>query len=90
MKFYAPWCGHCQELEPIWNSLKEQLHKQMINNKSVHILSVNCDKHSDIGTQYNIEGYPTIKAFGPDWTDEYEGARTESSILNYIKKKTMK
>lgn len=90
VKFYAPWCGHCQDLEPKWNNVKEKLHKQRINGKSVQILSVNCDEHPDLGKQYNVEGYPTIKAFGENWSDEYEGARTESSILNYVKKQTKK
>jgi protein disulfide-isomerase-like protein len=90
VKFYAPWCGHCQTLEPKWDNVKEKLHKQSINGKKVQILSVNCDEHADIAEKYNVSGYPTIKAFGAKWEDEYEGDRSESSILNYVKKQTKK
>ena len=38
VKFYAPWCGHCKTLAPIWESVA----KNFANDKDVRSCSWHC------------------------------------------------
>lgn len=56
IKFYAPWCGHCKRLAPVWDELHD-LHVDELN-----VAKVDCT--SDFGrllcTDFEIRGYPTL------------------------------
>ncbi|KAH8115753.1 thioredoxin-domain-containing protein [Phellopilus nigrolimitatus] len=42
VKYYAPWCGHCKKLAPIWTQLASHLRHKL------NIAEVNCDVHKDL------------------------------------------
>lgn len=69
IKFYAPWCSHCEALAPTW----EQLGKDMKGRLNVG--EVNCDQESRLCKDVRVSGYPTIILFkGPERV-EYNGLR---------------
>ena len=55
MKFYAPWCGHCKKLEPVWKHVAQSL-----ADTHVRVARVDCTRFSKVATEFNIHGYPTI------------------------------
>lgn len=55
VKYYAPWCGHCKKLAPIWEDLAE------IYNGNSNVLITDIDlTANDVTTPLDIEGYPTL------------------------------
>ncbi|CAO3678387.1 unnamed protein product [Umbelopsis ramanniana] len=85
VEFYAQWCGHCKSLAPIY----EKLGNTFANEKNCVIAKIDADTERDIGTEYDISGFPTLKFFpkGDDKTPiPYEGPRTEAGFVEFLNK----
>ncbi|KAL6881018.1 thioredoxin protein [Trichoderma novae-zelandiae] len=77
IKFYAPWCPHCQDMAPTW----EQLAKSMKG--KLNIGEVNCDKESRLCKDVGARAFPTILFFKGGERSEYEGLRGLGDFIHY-------
>jgi protein disulfide-isomerase-like protein len=85
VKFYASWCGPCKRLAPTI----EAVSRNFPNPKGdVIIVQIDASKNRKIANRYNVNGFPTMKFFpkGSKKPIEYDGKRTEDSILSFINK----
>jgi len=83
VEFYAPWCGHCKHLAPVW----EKLAKVYTNEPNVVVANIDADKYRDIGGQYGVSGFPTIKFFpkaNKESPESYDGARELNDFVNFL------
>eukprot|EP01022_Parablepharisma_sp_SALTPOND_P028592 TRINITY_DN71210_c1_g1_i1.p2 TRINITY_DN71210_c1_g1~~TRINITY_DN71210_c1_g1_i1.p2 ORF type:complete len:335 (-),score=31.48 TRINITY_DN71210_c1_g1_i1:1217-2221(-) len=82
VKFYAPWCGHCKHLAPIYEELSKKLEK----NKNVKLVEIDSTKNEIPGI--TIGGYPTLKLFkASDKKNpiQYDGPRTVEEMERFLK-----
>ncbi|XP_078544297.1 protein disulfide-isomerase A4-like [Lissotriton helveticus] len=56
LEFYAPWCGHCKSLEPIYTELA----KKYKNEESLIIAKMDATANDIPNDKYKAEGFPTI------------------------------
>ncbi|CAG2167755.1 unnamed protein product [Oppiella nova] len=81
VEFFAPWCGHCKSLEPIWAEAATELKGK------VKVGALDATAHTITAGKYNIKGFPTIKMFASGKKDgsaeDYDGGRTTSDIVNW-------
>ena len=62
IKFYAPWCGHCKRMEPVWTELYQR------NKGKFNVAKVDCtsDEGKALCSQFKVKGYPTVKLLNMD------------------------
>jgi protein disulfide-isomerase len=80
IKFYAPWCGHCQKLAPTWEQLAKDLKGQL------NVGEVNCDVESRLCKEARVKAYPTIHYFHGGERVEYDGLRGLGDLRSFTKK----
>ena len=72
VKFFAPWCGHCKQFEPIYNKIAKTIKNE---GKPFIIAELDASLYTDIASRESIGGYPTIKFYVNGNEFLYEGER---------------
>jgi protein disulfide-isomerase-like protein len=85
VEFYAPWCGHCKNLAPAYEAVASAFRKE----PSVVVAKVDADEHKELGSNYGVSGFPTLKFFpkGSIDPDDYKGGRSEDDFAAFLNEK---
>ncbi|KAI0853465.1 thioredoxin-domain-containing protein [Daldinia vernicosa] len=85
VEFYAPWCGHCQNLKPAYEKAAKNLEGL------AQVAAVNCDEdeNKQLCGMMGVKGFPTLKTVRPGKkgkpiVEDYNGPRTAKGIVDAV------
>jgi thioredoxin 1 len=81
VEFWAPWCGPCRMLKPIFEKVASS------NKTDVQMYTMNIDEgnNKDTAIQYGIRSIPAIKSFlNGNVTDTVVGVVNEERIKSLV------
>jgi len=80
VEFYAPWCGHCKKLTPIFDELGEKM-----ADEDVEIVKMDATAN-DVPPQYEVKGFPTLFWLPKNSKNptSYNGGRELDDFVKYI------
>lgn len=83
IEFYAPWCGHCKKLEPVYKKLAKHLAN---SNPDVVVAKMDASAN-DVPSSFKVEGFPTIyflKAGEKDNPIQFTGERSFKTMKDFV------
>uniref|UniRef100_A0A1B6CLZ3 Protein disulfide-isomerase n=1 Tax=Clastoptera arizonana TaxID=38151 RepID=A0A1B6CLZ3_9HEMI len=83
IEFYAPWCGHCKKLTPVYEELGEKL-----KDEDVSIVKMDATAN-DVPSTFDVRGFPTLYWKPKDSNIKpvrYEGGREVDDFVKFIAK----
>ena len=83
LEFYAPWCGHCKALAPVYEKAATEL-----RSLPIRLGKVDCTAEATVANRQAIRGYPTLKFMRDGLTRPYTGGRSLADITAFAKRMT--
>ena len=87
VEFYAPWCGHCKSLAPIYDQLGEKFK----GNDNVKIVKMDMTANEIDVPSVQVKGFPTLFFFKGDAKEtpiQYEGSRDLEGFMKFLTENT--
>ncbi|KAI9259600.1 hypothetical protein BDA99DRAFT_513655 [Phascolomyces articulosus] len=86
LEVYAPWCGHCKRLAPIWEELGEAVQKQGLSDKVVIAKMDGTENDVPAEAGFTVSGFPTLKFFKAETNEllDYNGGRSLEDLVEFI------
>lgn len=85
VKFFAPWCGHCQKLAPAYEEASEILEEE---SSKVELAELDATTQHASATRYEIRAFPTMILFIDGVArDHYYGERSAEAIVEWLLRK---
>jgi len=78
VEFYAPWCGHCQELKPHFERLAKEL------KGFVRLGAVNCETQKGLCSMESVDSFPTLKMKKAGVSTQYDGRRDFQQMKDWV------
>ncbi|CAE8632010.1 unnamed protein product [Polarella glacialis] len=83
VKFYAPWCTHCQRMAPIWEKLADL---SVSREWPVKISEVDCTVSKDVCDKAQIKAFPTLALVSDGMLKgKYHGDASVASFEAWLK-----
>lgn len=85
VEVYAPWCGHCKELAPIYESFAQQMHDEQ---RKIKVYNFNGDANEIPFDGFDYKGFPSIFFLSPTAENiEKVEARTLNEFVRFVNDK---
>ena len=81
--FYAPWCIRCKNFHPEYEKAAKTLRKE-----NLFLAKVDATVEKNLDKRYEFTGYPAIKLFIKGKDIDYNKARNEAEVVNWMRRKT--
>ncbi|KAG8740625.1 hypothetical protein FRC10_004083 [Ceratobasidium sp. 414] len=78
VKFYAPWCGHCKKLAPVWVKLAAKAKGRAT------IAEVDCDQYGNLCKSQGVDGYPMLFFYYAGQKLDFRGPRKLEPLEQFV------
>ncbi|XP_068200117.1 protein disulfide-isomerase A4 [Antennarius striatus] len=82
IEFYSPGCGHCIRFAPEYEKIAQTLKK---SDPPIPVVKVDATVATELSERFEVSGYPTIKIIKNGEPVDYDGDRTETAIVAFVK-----